>query len=303
MGDGDGPERLYVLRDVDIEQGGEWSRIGWDRDGICTEAPDFETECVPPEPEDGIEEDGERGIDNVFGHEVMYLATVFGAQFEEPFRAHQALGLGVTLVRVRGWNGTPNDAQVEVAVAPGAFGTPDTGGGVPMLPGDGSLPPPPAWDGNDYFWADEAAFLTGDAESPLINDDNAYVNDGLLVVRIPDRSALFLTADDKFMEIVLSDAILTAEISDGGLDSVILAGRWRGLDFIDALPSFGFCAGTEEYDRMIRLVEIQADLRAIRGSGGEGTLCDALSTGIGFTGVPAQWAGLATPPPRVEGCE
>jgi hypothetical protein len=137
----------------------------------------------------------------------------------------------------------------------------------------------------------------------LSNDDNAYVRDGLLVVRPSDRSPYYFTADDKFLELVLSDTVLTAEISEDGLSNVVLAGRWRGLDFIEILPDLGFCMGGDGYDRMIRLVEIQADLRAMPGTGGEGVPCDALSTGIGFDGVRAQWAGLATPPPRVSGCE
>ncbi|NIV85910.1 MAG: hypothetical protein GWN35_03055 [Actinobacteria bacterium] len=307
MGEGDGPERFYVLRDVRVEQGADWREIGWDRDGICTEAPDFESECVPPEPVDGIEEDGARGIDNVFGHEVVVSATLFGDELEAPFRAHQEMGLGVTLVRVLGWNGMDEDGQVEVIVAPGAFGTPpDAAGGVPPLPADGSLPPPPAWDGMDYFWADENAFLDGNEDRPLIRDDAAYVTQGLLVMRPPDRSSLFLTAEDKSLEIRLADAVLTAEIADDGLSNVILAGRWRGPDFLEVLPTLGFCNDTPDttaYDRLVRLVEIKADVRAVPGSGGPEALCDALSTGIGFTGVPAQWAGLATPPPRVSGCE
>jgi len=301
---GDGPERVYGLRDVFLEQGGDWRTTGWDRDDICTGPPDFEAECRPPLDEDGIEQDGMNGIDNAFGHELVPFAIVLGSELQAPFRAAQARGPGVILVRVRGWDGQPDDGQVEVTLAPAAFGTPPDGsGGVPMLPGDGSLPPTPEWDGMDFFWADEAAFVAGDDEAPLIRDDNAHVSGGLLVARPPDRSSFFLVAADRSVEIILSDAVLTARISDEGLQNVILAGRWANSDLLTGLKTLGFCEATDGFDRMQRLLEIQADVRAVAGSGGPGTTCDALSTGIGFTGVPVQWAGLATPPLRADGCE
>jgi hypothetical protein len=207
-------------------------------------------------------------------------------------------------VRVRGWNGEPNDADVEVTVAAGAFGTADdASGGPPMLPLDGSPPPPPVWDGMDYFWADVGAFVMGDENLPLIRDDRAYVRDGLLVLRPVDRSIFVLAAEDKSLEVLLSDVVMTAGISETGLEDVVLAGRWRGPEILVALGPFGLCPGSENGRRIERVLQIQADLRAMPGTGGEGTICDAISTGIRFQGVRGQWAGIATAPPLVDACE
>ncbi|RLB54414.1 MAG: hypothetical protein DRJ42_09165 [Deltaproteobacteria bacterium] len=303
---GDGAEQLFALRDVTLDQGMAWRTTGWDLDDICTDAPEFETECQPPSAGDEIEVDGVSGTDNVVAHEVIPFAIVLGIEIDPPFRAHMDQSLGVTLLRVRGYDGSGNDDRVEVTFAPAAFGTtPLADGSAPAPPTDGTLPPPPAWDGQDYFWADEAAFVGGDPESPMIRDDNAYVVDGLLVARPTDRASFFLTAEGRTLEVILSGALLTGRFAADGqsLEDVVLAGRWDRNDLVATLGGLDICPGTSPYDRMLRLLELQSDIRVTAGSGGPTVSCDALSVAIGFSGQGARLAGLAPALPRPVNCE
>ncbi|MBW2460091.1 MAG: hypothetical protein JRH11_00495 [Deltaproteobacteria bacterium] len=302
----DGPEQVFALRDVNLDQGMAWRTTGWDLDDICTDAPEFVTECQPPSAGDDIEVDGQSGTDNAVAHEVIPFAIISGTVIDPPFRAHMDQGLGVTLVGVRGYDGSGNDDHVEVTFAPAAFGTPPLAdGSAPAPPTDGTLPPPPAWDGQDYFWADEAAFVGGDPAFPVIRDDNAYVVDGLLVARPTDRASFFLTAEGRTLEVILSGALLTGRFAADGqsLEGVVLAGRWDRNDLVATLGGLEICPGTPPYDRMLLLLQLQSDIRVTPGSGGATVTCDALSVAIGFAGQGVRLAGVTPAPPRPVNCE
>jgi hypothetical protein len=295
----DGPEIVFALRDVTFEQAAPFD-LAYDLDGLCSAEPDRTSECTAPSGSD-FEPDGPDGTDNVVGRVVIPSIVVFHGPVDVPLREQQALGLGTILLRVRGWNGEDDDDRVSVAFAGGAFGTPPLmDGSAPPLPPPGMLPPPPVWDGRDYFWAKDADF-GGDPETPRYSDDAAYVIDRVLVARPPDGASFVLVSSDASLEVVLSGALFTATIDPGGtgLSSAILAGRWRGTDVVRTMSSYGICDGTMEGDRILALLEMNADLLAAPGMGGE---CTSLSAGIGFTGVRVSWAGLASPPAPPIGC-
>ena len=292
-------EQLFALRDVRLEQPSDWRSIGYDLDGLCSDEPDPEVECVPPDEMGGVEVDGDDGIDNAAGHELFPFHLVLLGDLQGPVRADQELGRGVTLVRVRGYNGEPDDDRVDVALALAAWGSAALpGGGPPDLPTDGSPPPPPVWDGTDYWWATEGSFLGGNPDEPLVRNDNAYVSDGTLVVQLPERVPFIFSAAGFSFALRLSDAVLTARFTaDGqGLERVILAGRWSINDILDTFPTLGFCPGSVNEGRMIRLLDSAADVRATPGTGGPAVDCDAISVGLEQTGVAGQWAGLAVAP-------
>jgi hypothetical protein len=295
----DGEPVVFALRDVTFEQSAPFD-IAYDLDGFCSAEPDRMAECTAPSGAD-FETDGPDGTDNVVGRVVIPSIVVFHGPVDEPLRANQRLGLGTVLLRVEGWNGEDDDDRVSVTFAGGAFGTPPLAdGSMPPTPMPGEIPPPPAWDGRDFFWARSSDFA-GDASSPLHRDDAAYVADRVLVAHPPDETPFAFTAADASLEVVLSGATLTAAIAgdSSGLSNVILAGRWRGTDLVRTMEPYGICMATPEHDRVLLLLEQNADLLVEPGTGGE---CVALSTGIGFTGHRVAWAGLAKEPTPPAGC-
>jgi hypothetical protein len=255
-----GPERIFVLDGVEWHAD-DWSTVGLDLDGLDTREPS-EVECHPPRDSAPLSMDGVRGIDNSFGHHLAPPLAIadpgsVGAQ------AAQSEGRGALLVRVRGWSGEPDDPRVDAAVMT-TVGL-DASGGLDVT-------------------AD--ALLAGDLEQPRIRDDNAYVADGVIVVRMPDRVSLPVAFADGYVWLRLTDATLVFTSSG----RATLAGRWLGMDILaGGIP---VCPGSPDYMGFERLLENAVDVRAIPGTGGDGVACDAISVGLAFDANPATLGGV-----------
>ncbi len=312
--EGEGAEVVFGLKEFRLDQSGDlWRTIGFDLDNICSNPPDPIVECVPKRfPAAQPQADGDRGTDNAFGASLYPLVKLALPDLEAVSRQSAEDGVGVVTLRVRGWNGTPDDNRVEVAVSQsvdGTVGTGDTPPGVSVVDfelrntDDGELAPTPAWDGRDWFWLREESFFMGDTDRPRIVDDNAYVANGELVVRLPDRVAINFSGPENGVSIRLTDATIVANITEGAGFPVTIAGRWGVLDLLEVAASVGICEGSTEYDLYLRQLESIADIRSTPGTGGEGVECDALSFGITFNGYPIRIAGTSEGRPVPNACE
>jgi hypothetical protein len=304
--DGDSvPEVLFGLRDVVLNQeaGDEWADIGFNIDGLCTARPDYASECRPVQEGTRPRTDGNEGIDNVFGAELFPLVAASVPGLEETARAAQRGGVGLPILRIRNWNGTPNDPRVDVAITQAVFTVPAEADGSPreirvndfspeLL--DGSPAPPPAWDGNDHTYVREDTFFAADPDQPLVSDDNAYVVDNRIVVNLPDRVELLFPADGVGVVVRLTGAIAVGRISDDRtrIENVVVAGRWSALDLLRTAENVGVCMGTGEYSVLRFRLDAIMDVRSAVGSGGPEVECDAVSIGVPFTGYRLQWGGL-----------
>ena len=300
--DGDGPEAFYALRNIQLVQDRDrWRTIGYDLDGLDTQDVSDPVECTPGMGRDP-ETDGVGGVDNAFGHLITPLLLAAEPTFASDGQLNETNGLGAVLVRVTGWNGGRNDSLVKVTVTQSVFGTPKVDGGIPdaSVPDggvnyDAGVPPLPRWDGNDAWWGRSDSFFSGDPLRPRIADDNAYVADGTIVMRLPDRREIIFSGDTQGVVFKLTDATLTVHVlADGNtVDQALLSGRWASNDILDAIPFVGVCPATSNYTLLSNLLATSVDLRSAPGSGGAGVICDALSVGIGFSGIRATWAGTA----------
>ena len=239
-------EVVYAVKDVVFDQGGErWADIGYNLDGICSEPPDIESECVPPNERASPETDGTGGIDNAFGHHLFPTVELTVPGLEETARGYQERGIGAPVLRIRGWNGEPNDSRVDVTAAISVFGV--AGGAADTDPpeaeysvDDGPTTPSgdplsePAWDGNDWFWVRSDNFLDGNPERPHIRDDNGYIANGTLVMTLPERTDFIFPGDEIGLLVRLTGAVATAKISDdrSTIEKATVAGRWSILDLL-----------------------------------------------------------------------
>ena len=305
--------RVWALKDVVLNQDGDrWRTIGYDLDGLCSRPPSPAVECVPPARGADPETDGEGGIDNAFGHWLYPLVQVTLPTLEADARAAEELGVGAIVVVLDGWNGEPNDSRVQATLLIGMTGTPGPSDGARpdvveagariTLP-DGSAAPPPAWDGDDWFWVRSDGYSATDPTQPVLFDDNAYVSDGLLVAVLPARVDILFQSTDQAVLVRLTESIAVARMIDGGARvEAMVAGRWPVVDILETAERVGLCEGTGQY----RLIEDQlgriADLRAIAGTGGDGVPCNALSLGASFTGYAAHLAGALAAPAVPNAC-
>jgi len=300
---------LFALRDVLLNQDGErWREIGLDLDDIDTQLPVVESECVPPDDTAEVPLDGEEGIDNVFGAELFPVVSLAIPDLQERARQNQLTGLGTILLRASDWNGTENDPRVSIELAQAAGGTSADPATVEFVDqtlvnvSDGSEPPAPNWDGNDNFWPRDDAYFDG---MPLIRDDNAYVADGVVVMRLPDRiDILFFVGDDAGINVQLTDAYAFATL-DGdqmNLTTATVAGRWRTIDLINSGDNIGVCQGSAQRTIVENQLAKIADVRATPGTGGPGVSCDAVSIGVSFTGMRANFVDLGPSRPLPNPC-
>jgi hypothetical protein len=298
-----GTDIAFALRQVVLDQGAGWVDIGFDVDGLCTRVPTLARECAAP---DGADPpvDGNDGIDNVFGQLLFPTVSLVTPDLEETARAEQERGRGLPILRIFGWNGEPDDPRVDVHVVQAVFGAP---GGPETTP-----PPPPmdpstslpTWNGDDWFWVRRDAFVGDDLTRPLLRDDNAYVAGGLVVVRLPDRIDVVFPAMDYGVLVRLTDAIAVGRISADRttLEDVVVAGRWSVNDLLSTARNIGVCPGSAQYNILLNQLDHIADVRSTAGTGGPGTMCDAVSLGVGFTGTRMRVAGLADGVPLADLC-
>ncbi len=301
----DGEEYLFGLREVFLDQEEEWRNVGFDLDGLCTEEPAFASECRPMR-RSQAPSDGNEGIDNSFGADLFPLVdtAVMGLQMNA--RSADMEGT-MPLVRVRGWNGMDDDQRVDVAITTSIFAVPaEADGSVPTFdivnfkPRVAGEPFLPVYDGRDWAFLREDTFFEGDADRPLIRDDNAYVRDRTVVARLPDRFELVFPSMVAGVFVTLTDAVLVGHINADGsrLEGVQVAGRWAVLDLLATAENVGLCRGDPDYNILANTLDAIADVRTQPGTGGEGVICNAISLGVGFEGYRVRYAGL-TPGPAI----
>ncbi len=298
--DGDGEELMFALKDLVLDQRPErWRSIGYDLDGLCSEPPEPEVECRPPDETAPPETDGERGTDNAFGHRVPLLLFAFVGDVNTRLAAVHEQGRGLVLLRLGEWNGEDDDPRVDVILSHSVRAElgEAADAGVP----DGGVVP--RWDGTDVFYGSTADFVGGDPARPRTRNDNAYVSGRTLVVPLPERAPLVWEGEDLALSVVLTDAVLTARISDDAsrLEDVTLSGRWSVLDVLEAFEGLGFCAGDENQMALDRLLNEAADVRETEAL--PDVPCDALSVGIALTGYLGTWGGIETPSPAPAPCD
>ncbi|MCC7535257.1 MAG: hypothetical protein IT379_03545 [Deltaproteobacteria bacterium] len=296
----DMPVRWFAMRSFDLGIGIRWQQISYDLDARNS-GPDSDpstVECAPP-PGFSVPQDGPCGVDNGFGATFIPLVTLIEPGFADSATTTVIDGRLGALVRLAGWNGTPNDPVVDVALVDSP-----QGGGADSDFSMGEMGMTPLeFDGTDRWFGSSNAFAAGDESRPLFRDSSAFVVDNLLVARLRDGSQLVISSDSRTAAIKLTGTILTAEISDGSraLSNGILAGRWALDDIFNAMPGLAVCPGQESYTAIQEALRRSADL-TVSGESTPFLLCEALSVGIGFEAVLAEFEGVRPARPVIDGC-
>ena len=311
----DNGEVIWGLRQVVLSQGDEWANIGFDIDNRYTQRPDYDTECTPPAAGVRPALDGNEGIDNVFGKDLYPLVELTVPGLETTARMAQEEGYGLPVIRVTGWNGTPNDTRIQVVITTSVFATSAEGAAPDMPPIvdirsprdvriGGEAAPLPAWDGEDWSWVRDDSYVGGDLSRPIIIDDNAYVRDGTFVTRLPSGIDILFPAMDVGVLVRLTDAIAVGVLGDNGdLETVTVAGRWSIIDLLSTAENVGICRGTTEYNILEGQLGRIADLRRQPPEPDDPILdCDALSLGVTFYGSRLRVAGLTPGAPVLNQC-
>lgn len=292
--DGGDIDFVTALRTINLDEKASDVTLGLDLDGLCTCEANAPPSCTP------LVElvcDGPGGIDNAVG---ILFAGVYdlssGAITSGQISAAANKGQWTNLMRVRGYNGEPDDAKVEVMLY--------------MTQGVSAGMPEPLWDGNDAWPVDDTSLASApDLDSAMIQSDDAYVSGGVLVARIANERIRIRSTFMK-MDLDLVDVTVRANLEGSAagykLTDGVVAGRWPLTSAFPNLASIRYigdqklCTGDSDYVAVKLTICGNADLRQDGASGA----CDMLSFGATFTADPAKLGGVVPAPgPPAEPCD
>lgn len=241
---------------------------GYDLDGYCTMLSGVPNSCMNMD-DDTPPDSTEFGTDNAFATFLIPGFEVVDPNIEMRFSDNMRDGEGTPMVELTGWNGTPNDQNLQVVLT------------ISVRPENNM---PPAWDMEPTpVLVPAASFYNPGTGQPIAIDREAYVTDGVMVMRIPDNQPFVFQAEGRAVEIRLSDARLTAQIDDEGtLSGALLSGRWSQANANAALDLLVCPSDTLFRPPAEQLIRNAADVRT---NPAEDTMmlpCNAISAAIRF---------------------
>lgn len=263
--------------------------------------PDF---CIPGEDLDGIDTchdggascsggsgarcDDEGGVDRVLNEVASQpnFKTVIARVPSLDLTGQVRSGRFAILLRISGYNGTPNDANVTVEYL--------FSNGLAV---DGGKP---AFDESDVWTLDESAVRNDGSGLAAVRDLKAYVADGILV----SRASTTLSA----LSIPVESSTVVARVSSAA-PYHLTEGRWSGYAPVTELLrtiSLGatggtpLCPGNATYDQLAAVACASADLTT--NSILAPAPCDALSVSLAVRGRPATVGSVVAREPMPSKC-
>jgi hypothetical protein len=285
-GAGGGPEIVVALKTLDFHEAGGSEAVGFDLDDACTCNGDGPTCALPANSTKPC--DGTSGRDNN-GAGLMSASSMLGLT-SSMLSKDIADGEMSLLLRIRDYNGLPDDDQVSVAwLVP-----------VPLMS-------PPLFDGTDV-WGINGSCLHQDGqgqpnvEDPLVIDLFAYVTGGRLVASFNGGAPMNFSEK---LSVNVQGAVLSAglvrqgtvwEIHDG-----VVAGTWRTTDMFANLRNTSvlgkpLCTDNPIYMNVKDFICRSRDISSTGANPAHA--CDSISFAFTFTAISAG-VGLGWNPPAL----
>ena len=294
---------------VDTEVVAAITLVDFGLDAGASRSFDLDDTCTCPGPESckplaGSKHcDDDAGRDNAGGPLLAKFAALSSTFDPNGVNARIGEGQNTLIVRVRRWNGLPNDTSVEldVFVSSGTAPQDDAGHG-----------PPPKHDGTDV-WAVDSASLVGGIAPPYVPtfvDENAYVSGGMVVATLDfplslggGYAAAFISLSGARVVGVLEDRATGHAIKDARV-----VGRWGSRNLLTSLQVAGdpfnkgqyLCGSDLTYQTLKSEICKAADLATNAQNDNSGAACDAMSLVLSFQSEPAT-LGPATTATGVDG--
>jgi hypothetical protein len=272
---------------------------GYDIDRTCT-CQGENSSCLVPTWATASHCDGPLGRDNAVGQLLAELAIFLPVFNQDSWNAQVEAGAFSSIARIRGYNGLPDDDQVELSW----YGLGQYWNIHKEADGGDSHP---RWDGTDTWPVVSSALepipqadggVGYDVERPLFTDRLAYVAGGVAVGNLP-RGELKLSPT---MTMVFTDVFVTARLVSGAqgwrAENGVISGAWALQDIFSQLgylevAGIPICKGSPPYSIVKSKICSYADIYRNRGTAN--TPCDSISIGVGFTGTAARFGPVEPP--------
>ncbi len=283
---------------------------GYDLDQRCTCKGD-KNSCLIPDYAGADHCDGPGGVDNAVAQLFAALSVFSSGLTSKKQSESSEAGYWSLLIRIRDYNGQPNDNQVSVAL----FASPG-------VDANSCTPNTAKWDGQDEFPVDASSLegqpvtmpdmcgkVSGQSlEMPRYHDEQAYVSNGKLVANLPAAGLGFAGNSSSTTIRLVAGFISGKLVKTNGrwrLDEGLFVGRWRLDDFFLALSSLTtdnepVCTDHPLYSALKNAACSYTDIAS--SLGGPTTPCDALSFGMAFDAEPAKLGIITQKPMAITQC-
>lgn len=274
-----------------------WKQFGYNLDGLVTNvsgsaSPDLEKVCKRATGADAkVHQDGEGGIDNAFGSQIIPLLDMFSVTSNMVSQNIQA-GDFTVMLKVKGLTDDPEQTNTGLSgtiLVGGAYGE-----GTPKFTTEDSWP----------YMADPQVPITG-----------AYINKGMFVNGTDGgKITLAITVAEQTLSLTINKAIITFKHDPANKELVqgTIAGVIPTEELINGITSVAgrfnkdMCPGKPTLQVALDSIRQASDILA-NATQDPAKECDGISVGLGFTakqiGAPTQEAPVpvAGPDPCTEG--
>lgn len=293
--------RVVDLGDDDSSGSPTWPNLGYDLDKLCTCGTDTLGGCKAPKK---VACDGVDGRDNALGAFLYQIKTLFNVNSFSSSELTQKIegGGNTVLIRVQGYNGTPDDGEVDVAwIASDDFEVTNAS--------------PPKWDGTDEWpvlssslepQTDPDGGTTYDVNQPKYVDHKGFVAGGTLVATLPQGSFALTTQTSINFTAALFTAKLENTSNGWAMSDGLLAGITKVGDVLGTLPSTNdpllkqpICTDNLIYPGIKSMICDYPDMTLL---GTPAAACDHLSFAAGVSGTPAKLGVVVDNPPKPSPC-
>lgn len=254
-----------------------WKHIGFDIDGKATTEQSTDV-CQPVAGAGRYEQvDGDGGIDNSFGHNIVSALTeIVGASLESRLNDSLAAGLVTNLLVVNG-------------LGPGSSYSPMSASLVLGAP----LGKTPTWTPMDVWSVDSSSLFEGDGGAPLLSFPGSYLDDRVFAAEPPSGGgelalgilyAVPIVLPLRHVQVAATVSPDGSSISQGTLSGIIPV-EWAVflMRELAARITTNFCSGSA-LDSVVDQVRQAADI-LLDGSQDPSKPCDGISFGMAFDGV------------------
>ncbi|MBL0195677.1 MAG: hypothetical protein IPQ09_15895 [Myxococcales bacterium] len=274
-----------------------WKRYGYDLDSrVSTDKSTDHCRLRPGAP-NKVKTDGESGIDNSFGANILPIFTTALPDFPRDTNAALQTGTGTYILQAVGFDGTSDQSNTGL-----------TG----QLFETGRVSPAPRWDGSD-LWPVLASSLVGGTLAGGANAkmSDAYVSGGMFVGVLPGTFNLSLAGVQGGIVLPIERPLITFKKPSNGLDATTgtIAGVMNTARFnsefrrVAGQLSTVLCEGST-LDNITSQFTQASDIMSDGTNGDSSKECDAISIAIGFTAkvVKEPSAVAPAPPPSPDPC-
>jgi hypothetical protein len=291
-----------------------WQDYGFDLDHTCTLSPTCNPDADPVSCQrkiSSVPPDGNNCRDNNFGRFEYFVVGIpeIGKKYglnDDSFNCGLCFGKYNILIRLSGYNGQANDDQVRVDLydSPGLE--------TPLnFACDATASAQLCWLTDSPFLINRASMADPqpgpDLSDAQLNDPNAYVRDGYVVVQFPERAQLYFPGQIEghhTFPLTLTRGLVTARVGkaeDGTwqLTDGVIAGRVKGDDVVQGFRSLGFCENDPSYSTMTSYVTANEDIFSDPAASSD-VFCDSISMGVAFKAGQATAGKLADVEPLTD---